>query len=181
MNQCRAWTACIFMMAALLSAGPASAAVFTETEDIMCAEESSAAERQPVIVCVLDSGCNWDNVQGISLMAEKDDLTDETGHGTEMMDLIQEAAPDAELYMIKCFEKETCTPEVLADAVYAAVDKYHADVISMSWTGTQENKELYQAIQYAAEEGCVLIASAGNSSLTQPLGSIVYPAGWVTT
>ena len=181
MNQCRARAACIFMMAALLSAGPASAEISTEIENVACTEESSAAERQPVIVCVLDSGCNWDGAQGLSFVTEKDDLTDETGHGTEMMDLIQEAAPDAKLYMIKCFEKEMCTPEVLADAVYAAVDKYHADIISMSWTGTRENKELYQAVQYAAEEGCVLIASAGNLSLTQPLGSIVYPAGWVTT
>lgn len=62
--------------------------------------------------------------------------------------------------------------------IYDAVDVYDADIINMSWTLNQDSEELHEAICYAAKQNVLLVAAAGNLSLSTPLGSQVYPASW---
>ena len=62
--------------------------------------------------------------------------------------------------------------------VIPAVDVYDADIINMSWTLNQDSEELHEAICYAAKQNVLLVAAAGNLSLSTPLGSQVYPASW---
>ena len=85
--------------------------------------------------------------------------------------------------MLKCFEsaeetEEKKGTETITQALYDAVDLWQADVISISWTRNEESEELYEAVCYARENGAVLVAAAGNLSLSTPLGSLVYPAAW---
>ena len=135
---------------------------------------AGAAASDPVTVCILDSGCNLPDIQGRNYLDGTQDLTDPEGHGTYVYELLKETAPEAELYMLKCFDSGTA----IIQAVYDAVDVYDADIINMSWTLNQDSEELHEAICYAAKQNVLLVAAAGNLSLSTPLGSQVYPASW---
>jgi subtilisin family serine protease len=142
------------------------------------AGQSDAAEKQ-VTVCVLDSGCNLPGAEGWNFLTDSADIEDSTGHGTEICSLLQACAPGARLVMLKCFDGETAFDgKAAGKAMRAAVDQYGADVISISWTVNREDEDLHDAVKYAAGKGAILIASAGNISLSTGLGTSVYPAGW---
>ena len=156
--------------------------------------EPSKAISDPVTVCILESGCNLPDIQGRNYLDGTQDLTDPEGHGTYVYELLKETAPEAELYMLKCFDSSTSLPQntqkaddaseatdigtAIIQAVYDAVDVYDADIINMSWTLNQDRGELHEAICYAAKQNVLLVAAAGNLSLSTPLGSQVYPASW---
>lgn len=135
------------------------------------------------VVCILDSGRNETGAEGWNYLAENEDLTDEANHGDLVYRLLEAEAPDARLIMLKCFDSSEETEEekgteTVTQALYDAVDLWQADVISISWTRNEESEELYKAVCHARENGAVLVAAAGNLSLSTPLGSLVYPAAW---
>ena len=129
-------------------------------------ETASEAASDAVSVCIIDSGCSQSGAQGKNYLAEiqksetdeisdsSQDLTDTTGHGTAVYQILSETAPDAQLYMLKCFEdfeelsarKETA----IIQAIYDAVDVYQADIINMSWTLNTEREPLHEALGYAS-------------------------------
>lgn len=112
-------------------------------------------------------------------MESDDALTDSVGHGTRVCSLIREGAPEANIVMLKCFDaQDSVNEEAIVAALYAAVDTYHADVINMSWTLANESEALHEAILHAYDRGAVLVACAGNLSLSTGLGTIAYPAAW---
>lgn len=132
-----------------------------------------------VTVCILDSGCNDDHSAGESFLAEDDALTDAVGHGTRVCSLVRAGAPEANVVMLRCFEAEDSVNEAaIVAALYAAVDTYCADVINMSWTLPSESEALRAAIRHAHDQGAVLVACAGNLSLSTGLGTVAYPAAW---
>ncbi|MEI3138669.1 MAG: hypothetical protein V8T31_03355 [Lachnospiraceae bacterium] len=61
----------------------------------------------PVTVCILDSGCNLPDIQGKNYLDGTQDLTDQEGHGTCVYEILKETAPDADIYMLKCFDSST--------------------------------------------------------------------------
>lgn len=156
--------------------------------------EPSKAISDPVTVCILDSGCNLPDIQGRNYLDGTQDLTDPEGHGTYVYELLKETAPEAKLYMLKCFDSSTSLPQntqkagdaseatdigtAIIQAIYDAVDVYDADIINMSWTLNQDSEELHEVICYAAKQNVLFVAAAGNLSLSTPLGSQVYPASW---
>ena len=161
------------------------------------AAEGTAMETvtDPVTICILDSGCNLSYVQGKNYLDGTQDLTDQEGHGTCVYGILKETAPDADIYMLKCFDssislcqneqgdgeeqsKDQDTGSAIIQAIYDAVDIYDADIINMSWTLNQNNEELHKAMVYAAKQNVLLVAAAGNLSLSTPLGREVYPAAW---
>ena len=134
---------------------------------------------EAVTVCILDSGCNDHTGAAESFTEASDALTDAVGHGTQICSLIRDGAPEADVVMLKCFEAEDSVNEdAIVAALYAAVDSYHADVINMSWTLASESEALHEAILHAYDRGAVLVACAGNLSLSTGLGTIAYPAAW---
>lgn len=154
------------------------------------------AQEEYVTVCILDSGCNDSEAEGKNYLwfVENEDrsemfegcenLEDTENHGTLVYQLLKETAPDATLYMLKCFDKSESADEdsavesAIIQAIYDAVDVYHADIINMSWILNQESEELHEAIQYAAAQDVIMVAAAGNLSWSTPLGSVGYPAAW---
>lgn len=144
---------------------------------ILSLEICCAAE--PVTVCILDSGCCEDHVEGESFLGDPGDLTDSVGHGTRICSLVRSGAPQAKVVMLKCFEaQDTVKEEAIISALYAAVDTYHADVINMSWTLADKSDALYEAVLHASAQGAVLVACTGNLSLSTGLGTVAYPAAW---
>ena len=134
---------------------------------------------EAVTVCILDSGCNDHTGAGDSFLEASDALTDPIGHGTHICSLIRDGAPEADVVMLKCFEAEDSVNEdAIVAALYAAVDTYRADVINMSWTLADESAALHEAILHAHDQGAVLVACAGNLSLSTGLGAVAYPAAW---
>ena len=163
----------------------------------LTAAEGTAMETvtDPVTICILDSGCNLSYVQGKNYLDGTQDLTDQEGHGTCVYKILKETAPDADIYMLKCFDSSISLPQnaqesdeeqpkdsdagtAIIQAIYDAADIYDADIINISWTLNQDSEELHDAIQYAAKQNVLLVAAAGNLSLSTPLGSEVYPAAW---
>ena len=47
-------------------------------------------------------------------------------------------------------------------AIYSAIDDYNADVISMSFGGTENNRFMQEAVSYAEDHNTILVAAAGN-------------------
>lgn len=149
------------------------------------------AQEESVTICILDSGCNDSEIEGRNYLSQSgnateddENLEDTENHGTYVSQLLKETSPDAKLYMLKCFDKsesadgDSAAESAIIQAIYDAVDIYHADIINMSWTLNQESEELHEAIQYAAAQDVIMVAAAGNLSWSTPLGSIGYPAAW---
>ena len=148
---------------------------------------TAGAQDEAVTVCILDSGCDDPQAEGRNYLGDGKELSDEGGHGTLVYQILAEQAPDARLYMLKCFsggeetsseEEKTRQEQAILQALYDAVDVYQADVINISWTVNVESEALHEAIAYAHGKGSILVAAAGNLSLQTPLGSMPYPAGW---
>lgn len=150
------------------------------------AQEEQPSDTGSVTICILDSGCNATNVKGKSYLDDSEDLNDAQNHGTFVYQILEETAPDAQLYMLKCFgnsddlnaEDRNIAEDRIITAIYDAVDTYHADIINMSWTLNRDSEKLHEAIQYAGDHEVLMVAAAGNLSLSTPLGSEVYPAAW---
>ena len=139
----------------------------------------SCCGENPVTVCILDSGCGDNHAEGDSFLGAADDLSDSIGHGSSICSLVRGAAPEANVVMLKCFEaQDTWNEEAIVEALYAAVDTYHADVINMSWTLASESDALHEAILHAHDQGVILVACTGNLSVTTGLGTVAYPAAW---
>lgn len=137
------------------------------------------ADDSEVTVCILDSGSNLAHTGGWNYLSNSSDLTDYEGHGTRVETLLRALAPESQIYMLKCFESEiSINEEAMVRALYAAVDDYHADIINMSWIITKERPALYKAVEYAYNQGVILVAPAGNLTLATGIGSKVYPAAW---
>ncbi|MGM9603444.1 MAG: S8 family peptidase [Faecousia sp.] len=140
---------------------------------------TSCCAEKTVTVCILDSGCSVGHAVGESFLGAADDLTDSIGHGTHICSLVRGAAPEANVVMLKCFEsRDSLNEKAVVDALYAAVDTYHADVINMSWTLPNESDALHEAILHAYDQGAILVACTGNLSVSTGLGTVAYPAAW---
>lgn len=143
-------------------------------------EETAA----PVVVCVLDAGCNLPEVEQRDYLPQQEMAASELAHGSMVCQIIRENAPEAQVYMLRCLCEDDnglsldAQNKAVIQAIYDAVDVYHADVLNISWTLNQPDESLHEAITYAHEKGAILVAAAGNLSLQTPLGSQVYPAVW---
>ena len=130
----------IFYLLELLRAGSSAAA-----------EPARSSLEQPITICILDSGWNY--------LDNSSDLSDASGHGTLICQLLEELVPDARLIMLKCFQEEVennSEENPLVQAIYDSVDEYQADIINMSWDSTLEDPALHEAIQMPAGRGCAL-------------------------
>lgn len=140
---------------------------------------ASCSAEKTVTVCILDSGCSEGHTAGESFLGESDDLTDSIGHGTNICSLVRQAAPEANVVMLKCFDsQDTVNEDAIVAALYAAVDTYHADVINMSWTLPKQSDALREAISHAHDQGAILVACTGNLSVGTGLGTVAYPAAY---
>lgn len=145
-----------------------------------------------VNVAVIDSGCNAhvdlnDNLAGGYNYTDKsksNDFSDNVGHGTHVTGIIAAqmngigivgAAPKANIYALKCVDKYVSAgTDILATAIYDAVDKYNCRVINLSLGIKLDKNVIYDAVKYAYEKGVIIVAAVGNDGND----TIYYPAGY---
>lgn len=143
-------------------------------------------------VAVIDSGAYAHPDLANNLLAghnyidDNSDTSDDIGHGTYVSGIIAAEANGeyidgvanrAKIVPLKCFASGKSTQiSMLSDAVYDAVDVYHADVINMS-LGMKESvttRTFQLSIQYAIQKGCIVVAAVGNYGND----NIYYPANY---
>ncbi len=153
-----------------------------------------------VTVVVIDTGFTYDHQDNGNVVAGKDYITKTTNtedcetHGTATAGLIGAATNnalgiagacwDVNVVMLRAIDVDTSGSEPrsvgkdadIIAAVYDAVDVYGADVISMSFGGTNTYKALKTAYQYAYDHGAILVAAAGNAG--QNSSPLEYPAAY---
>jgi subtilisin family serine protease len=84
------------------------------------------------------------------------------GHGTMVAGLLHLVAPRAKIMPLRTFGADGgSTISQIVQALYYAVDQ-HVDVVNMSFSVSTDSPSLHSAIDYAASQGLILIAAAGN-------------------
>lgn len=130
----------------------------------------------------VDDLWGWDFSGDDSLsIIEDNDPADFFGHGTHVSGIIGAVRDnglgisgvglESKILPVKIFPNIFYS--VAAQGIIYAVQN-GVDVINMSWGGIFPSKLLEEAIQYAYNEGVVLVASSGNIDTDQPI--IIYPA-----
>ncbi|MGJ3246584.1 MAG: S8 family peptidase [Elainellaceae cyanobacterium] len=134
-----------------------------------------------VTVAVIDTGISrvtdlaqTQFVAGYDFVNDRDDATDDNGHGTHVAGTIAQStnnnygvagiAYEANLMPIKVLSRTgQGTVTDIAEAIRFAAD-HDADVINMSLGGGGDSQVLREAIDYAYSKGVVIIAAAGNAN-----------------
>ncbi len=145
-------------------------------------------EHDPVIVAVLDTGIDKHHEDLDGAVIAEVNFTDSPtaddiyGHGTHVTGIIAAAndndvgidgvAPDCRLINVKVADdRGRCRMSALAEGIVWAVEN-GAQVINISIEMQEPSPMLREAIDYAWENGAIIIAAAGNGGSSLP----VYPA-----
>ncbi len=147
-----------------------------------------AESPRTTLVAVLDTGIDIDNphlsgrIVGNVAIPSASAITDVCGHGTHVASTIAAIAPNSMLISIKVADdRGFCDSKHVAEGIRVATNM-GAAVINLSLE-VDPSAELEAAIDYAWENGVVLIAAAGmplNSGLPADAGDSlpVYPAAY---
>lgn len=143
-----------------------------------------------VKIAVIDSGIGPHDdlkvVKSVSFLKEDETNVDRNGHGTHIAGIIgaldnnigvKGIAPDAELYALKVFNQEGVGS---TSDVIRAIDwsiEHQMDIINLSLTSKAGSEAYEQIVNRAYEKGSLLVAAAGNETLTDPsIDNVEYPA-----
>lgn len=141
---------------------------------------------QGVKIAVIDTGVNEHNalkgriLEGYNYLNDSTDTADANGHGTNVAGLIAGCddvemvgtAPKAEIVPLKCFSGSQGSSVMMTRAILEAVNKYDCDIINLSVCLKNEVESVKEAVDYAVENGVIVVAAAGNDGTS----IIRYPA-----
>lgn len=132
----------------------------------------------------IEEGRNFARVSETNHKVYPDDLTDYIGHGTAVTSVIAAGtdnelggcgiAPGVTIVPMRCFSLTEGYDDWAAEAIYAAVDEYDCDIINMSFGEGLPSTVFMEAVEYAYEQGVIMVAAVGNYSLPTEL----YPAAF---
>ncbi len=145
-----------------------------------------------VIVAIIDTGVKQDLedlnqtlfMPGWDFVNNDNDPTDDDGHGSHVCGTAAQStnngigvtgiAYQSTIMPVKVLDENgSGTYNWITDGIYYAVD-HGADVINMSLGGYANLQILEDAVNYAWNNGVVVVCAAGNDSTTQPM----YPAAY---
>ena len=147
------------------------------------AVEQIVESDKQVKIAVLDSGIELLSgipvTNAVNLVEEESDLpyymNDMTGHGTAVADIIHQICPQAQLYAVRVLDRENKGRlSDIVEGIYWCIEQ-DVDIINMSFGTPKESEILKSAIQAAADEGIMIIGSAGNGGNE---ASVEYPAAF---
>lgn len=145
-----------------------------------------------VTVAVIDTGVSrvpdlqkTEFVEGYDFVNDRVEAIDDNGHGTHVAGTIAEStnnnygvagiAYKAKIMPLKVLSGSGGgTVADIAEAIRFAAD-HNADVINMSLGGGGENQVMKEAIDYAYDQGVVIIAAAGNENRNAASYPARYP------
>jgi thermitase len=147
---------------------------------------------QPAVIAVLDSGLHaaMDDAPYIAgvydAVADSSTIHDGIGHGTHMsllaagavrpLGVADDSTDTTSVLAIRAFDDNGFTSDftLMRGLHYALAN--NARVVSMSWGTETPSPLLEQAMEFADQNGLLLIGAAGN----EPSGNKVYPAAYNT-
>jgi len=144
-----------------------------------------------VTIAVLDSGIDLDHpdlkqniIPGYDFVNDNSDAWDDNGHGTAIAGVIGAIGDNSEgiagvdwqskLIPLKVVDGDGIGTyyDVAQGIIYAA--DHNARIINLSIGGYAYSYALKDAVDYALEKGCVLVAAVGNDGIDAPM----YPAAY---
>ena len=124
---------------------------------------------------------------GKNLVDENESTNDTNGHGTFVAGIIGATkgngvgiagvAPEVTIVPLKTSTDGKSNTSINAQAVYAAVDEFHCDVINFSTGSLNGSPTLQEAIRYAYSKGVIVVCSTGNDGTE----AVHYPGGYAET
>ena len=139
-----------------------------------------------VTVAVIDNGIEYSHpLFDNSISANGHDFVDDDdypaeeigsllGHGTFVSGIIRRIAPGSVIMPLRAFDADGIGSSFkIAQAIYWAIDN-GAGVINMSFSMTESDQVIHDAINAALEAKLALVASPGNDGLELP----TYPAAY---
>lgn len=135
-----------------------------------------------VLVAVLDTGVDATHphfqettITTYNIYDYTTDAPDTCHHGTGVAGLVVDAAPDADLLVVKVYPPDSCqgSIDLWARGVVYATDA-GADVIVLSLGNYWYSQQGADAIEYALAAGVLVIAAAGNNHTD----AAFYPASY---
>lgn len=129
---------------------------------------------------LIDDSGGWDFVDYDNDPAEPsgaDPQNNVIGHGTFIAGLITLVAPDATILPLRAFDAEGLSDAfTVATAIKYAAD-HGAHIINLSFGSIEDSETLRDAVTYARQRGCVLVAAIGNEN-DDTDARPRYPAAW---
>ena len=154
---------------------------------------STGIDGTGVIVAIVDTGIDYNHPDlddncldtGYDFVNDDDDPMDDKGHGTHCAGIVAAednalgvigVAPGASLMAVKVLDSSGSgyISWIASGITYAANES--ADVISLSLGGGYDLEILENAVNYAYNKGCVVVAAAGNEGRRQIRDNVGYPA-----
>lgn len=167
MNRWRTGRGVPFVIGILASTTLSSACTSGAVQD--CGRDTGG---RPVIVAVLDSGIAPEvppdariHPGSRSLVTEEQLEDDGTGHGTAMARIVHDAAPGAELLIVKVLDRAGGgSPAVLARGIRHATEA-GAQIINVSSEFAGNDPDVRSALDLAQDHGVLVVVAAGNEGL----------------
>lgn len=145
----------------------------------------------PVVIAVVDTGVDLDHpdlaekiVPGYNFIANNDNPMDDNGHGTHVAGIAAAVGNNgvgvsgvnwsSRIMPIKALDASgTGNDYLVAQGIIWAAD-HGANVINLSFGGTQYSSVLEEAIEYSQQKGVLVVAAAGNEAGNG--NPVFYPA-----
>lgn len=148
----------------------------------------AVTDNKKIRVAVIDTGFSEKAIPSENIAGGKNYVDgsmgteDSYGHGTAVASIILENAPDTELVALvsSVYEHGRLTQvdaDTFAGIIMDAVDVYGCDVINVSAGFAADVEAVRLAVEYAAQKGVVVVASAGNDYAYNP-DAKYYPAAY---
>ncbi len=125
-----------------------------------------------VRVAVLDTGA-LNASGGYNVLVNSSNYADTDGHGTAVLGVVRDVAPNASVYAVKIMNSSTGRLSDALAGLQWAVD-HNMSIVTMSFGFADYSPIFRDAVEAAARDGVLLVAAAGNSGAPD----LEYPAGY---
>ncbi|MBE7025185.1 MAG: hypothetical protein E7408_03920 [Ruminococcaceae bacterium] len=150
--------------------------------------ENTGVDGSGIVVGILDSGVSAHIdfgsrlLTGYNILDDSTNTVDNIGHGTRVAGMVASTsvgiAPGASIYPVKCFDSGVDSYAIdilnaMTKAMLAGCDILNLSLGFPSFTSASEYTSFAETIEYAEENGILIVAAVGNEGGT----TVMYPAG----